>query len=128
MIAFRLEVSGQYSKSLGKTKAQTDAFVKQQKQAVANLTNQINQLNRAANDQNASRPIKDSTHLDALSSKYNEIISAIERMGNASSDTFEDERNNVKTLIGEYKSLTAEYKNAENTAPNTSKTSNKICN
>ena len=109
-----VEVAGQYSKTLGKTKVQTDTFVKQQKQAVSNLTNQINQLNRAANDQNASRPIKDSTHLDTLSSKYNEVISAIQRMKSASTDTFVDEQNNVKKLISEYKSLVSEYKNAEN--------------
>ena len=108
------EVASQYSKSLNKTKAQTDAFIRQQKQSVSNLTNQINQLNRAANDQNASRAIKDSSHLESLSSKYNEIISAIQRMGNASSDTFVDEQNNVKTLISEYKSLVSEYRNAEN--------------
>ncbi len=109
-----VEVASQYSKSLGKTKTQTDAFVKQQKQAVANLTNQINQLNRAANDQNAARPIKDSSHLDVLSSKYNEVISAIQRLKNASSDTFVDEQNNVKLLISDFKSLVSEYKNAEN--------------
>lgn len=96
------------------TSAQT--FIKQQKRAVADLTNQINQVNRSAIDQNAARPIKDSAHLDTLKSKYTEIISAIERMGNASSDTFEDERNKVRTLISEYKSLKSEYKNAENVA------------
>ena len=109
-----VEVAGQYSKTLGKTKVQTDTFVKQQKQAVSNLTNQINQMNRAANDQNAARPIKDSSHLDTLSSKYREIISAIQRLGSASTDTFVDEQNNVKKLISEYKSLVSEYKNAEN--------------
>lgn len=93
-----------------------DTFVKQQKRAVTELTNQIDQLNRSAIDQNASRPIKDSAHLDSLQSKYNEIISAIERMGIASNDTFEDERNKVRTLITEYKSLKSEYKNAENVA------------
>ena len=31
-----VEVAGQYSKSLGKTKTQTDAFVKQHKHTVAN--------------------------------------------------------------------------------------------
>lgn len=108
------EVAGQYSKTLGQTSTQTDRFVKQQKQAVSNLTNQINQLNRAANDQNAARPIKDSDHLNAISSKYNEIISAIQKMADASSATFVDEQNNVKKLISEYKSLVSEYKNAEN--------------
>ena len=94
--------------------AETDKFIKQQKKSVADLTNQINQMNRTANDPNASRPIKDSSHLDSLKAKYNEIISAIERMENASSDTFVDEQNNVRKLISEYKSLVSEYKNAEN--------------
>ena len=109
-----VEVAGQYSKSLGKTKTQTDAFVKQQKQSVANLTNQINQMNRAATDQNAARPIKLESNLTSLSNKYNEITAAIQRMENASSDTFVDEQNNVKKLISEYKSLVSEYRNAEN--------------
>lgn len=109
-----VETTGQYSKSLGKTKTQTDAFIKQQKQAVASLTNQINQMNRAATDQNAARPIKLESHLTSLADKYNEITSAIQRMESASSDTFVDEQNNVKKLISEFKSLVFEYKNAEN--------------
>lgn len=109
-----VETTGQYSKSLGKTKTQTDAFIKQQKQAVASLTNQINQMNRAAADQNAARPIKLESHLTSLADKYNEITSAIQRMESASSDTFVDEQNNVKKLISEFKSLVSEYKNAEN--------------
>ena len=35
-------------------------------------------------------------------------------MGNASSDTFITEQNNVKTLISNYKSLVSEFRNAEN--------------
>lgn len=97
-----------------KAGSSTNTFAKQQSQAVTNLTNQINQLNRAANDQNKARPITDSTHLDRLSTAYNEIISAIQRMGNASSDTFVTEQNNVKTLISNYKSLVSEFRNAEN--------------
>lgn len=91
-----------------------ETFAKQQKNAVANLTNQINQMNRAATDQNANRPIKEASHLDVLESKYQEVIAAIQRMGNASDATFDDERNNVKTLINEYRSLKSEFKNAEN--------------
>lgn len=102
------------SKKVTQNLGETDRFIKQQKRAVADLTNQINQVNRSAIDPNANRPIKDSAHLDSLKAKYNEIILAIEAMGNASSDTFEDERNKVKALIGEYKSLKSEYKNAEN--------------
>lgn len=93
-----------------------DNFAKKQSQAVNNLTNQINQLNRAANDPNASRPITDTSHLSSLSNAYNDIISGIERMKNASSDSFTEEQNNVKTLISNYKSLVSEFRNAENIA------------
>lgn len=115
--------TGQLIKSIDKVSTvhqkagkSAETFAKQQQRAVTDLTNQINQLNRAATDQNAARPIKESSHLDSLESKYNEIIVAIERMGAASNDTFETERNKVKTLISEYKSLKSEYKNAENVA------------
>lgn len=105
---------GGFSSSVSQDLKSSEKFLKQQKQTVANLTNQINQLNRSAIDQNASRTIKDSTHLDALADKYDEITSAIQRMENASSDTFVDEQNNVRKLISEYKSLVSEFKNAEN--------------
>lgn len=93
---------------------ETDKFIKQQKKSVSDLTNQINQLNRAATDQNASRPIKKTDSLDALENKYQEIIAAIKKMGEASSSTFDEERNNVRTLISEYKSLRDELRNADN--------------
>lgn len=91
-----------------------NTFAKQQSRAVSNLTNQINQLNRAAKDPNASRSISDQSHLKKIQDEYNNIISAIQRMGSASSSTFVDEQNNVKTLISEFKSLISEYRNAEN--------------
>ena len=97
-----------------KAGASTNAFAQQQSRAVSNLTNQINQLNRAATDQNASRPITDSSHLDSLSVAYDEIVAAIQKMGTASSNTFVEEQNHVKELISNYKSLVSEYKNAEN--------------
>lgn len=97
-----------------KAGASTDTLAKQQKTAVSNLTNQINQINRAAIDQNASRPIKEAGHLETLSDKYDEITTSIQRMENASSDTFVKEQINVKNLISDFKSLVKEYKNAEN--------------
>lgn len=100
-----------------KAGTQTNTFVKRQKNAVSDLTNTINQLNRSAIDPNAGKPIKDDTHLNSLSNQYRLITEAIERMGNASNDNdFQEERNNVKALISEYKSLTREYKNAETSA------------
>ena len=98
-----------------KAGASTNTFVKQQKRAVSDLTNQINQMNSAANDKNASRPIKEDSYLTRLKPKYDEITNAIQRMANASNaNTFEDERNNVKRLISEYKSLVSELRNADN--------------
>lgn len=92
------------------------AFDKQKKNSVANLTNQINQLNKSATDKNASRPIVEEEHLNSLTTKYNEIVEAIGKVKNASTETFTDEQNNVKTLISDYKSLVSEYRNAENVA------------
>ena len=111
------EVTGQYQKTLGETTAQTDNFVKKQKKAVADLKNQINQLNGSATDKNASKPIKIDTHLKDLANKYDEITAAIQRMETASSDTFIDEEINVKRLISEFKILVSEYRNAENVQP-----------
>lgn len=106
---------GSFSSSVSQDLKASEKFLKQQKQTVANLTNQINQMNRSAIDQNASRPIKDTSHLDTLSSKYDEITAAIQRMNNASdSNTFADEKIEVEKLISEYKSLVKEFKNAEN--------------
>lgn len=106
---------GGFSSSVSQDLKASEKFLKQQKQTVANLTNQINQINRSATDQNASRPIKDTSHLDALSSKYDEITAAIQRMNNASDEnTFADAKIEVERLISEYKSLIRELRNAEN--------------
>ena len=92
----------------------TDKFVKQQKMTVSNLSNQAKQLHSSAIDQNASRPIKETAHLDALKSKYKEIEDAIEVMGNASNEAFTEEQVKVKDLIADYKIMKNEFKNAEN--------------
>ena len=92
----------------------TDKFVKQQKRAVSDLSNQAKQLHSSAIDQNASRPIKETVHLDALKSKYKEIEDAIEVMGNASNEAFTEEQIKVKDLIADYKIMKNEFKNAEN--------------
>ena len=97
-----------------KAGASTNNFAKQQKQAVSNLANQAKQLHSSAIDQNASKPIKETAHLDALESKYKEIGNAIEAMGNASSEAFAEEQIKVKNLISDYKIMKAEFKNAEN--------------
>jgi len=95
---------------------ESDRFIKQRKKAVADLSNQIKQVNRSAIDPNAERSIKDKSHLASLETEYNKITAAIQRMQTASSGTFDDEQINVKNLISDFKSLVREYKNAENIA------------
>lgn len=103
-----------YSKSLDVASTNTDKFIKQQKKAVADVTNQIKQINASAIDPNASRSITDTSNLKSLADKYDEITVAIQKMESASSDTFVDEQNRVKSLIAEYKILVSQYRNAEN--------------
>lgn len=110
------EVAAKYSDAVDKTKNKTDVFIKQQKKAVADLTNEINEINSKTIDQNASKPIKEQSHLSALEAQYNEITAAIARMGSASSATFDDARNDVNRLISEYKVLAQQFKNAESVA------------
>lgn len=93
---------------------ETERFLKRQENAVARLTNQINEANRKAIDPNANHSIKEKEHLNELEAQYKAIINAIQQMGNASSDTFNAEKNKVESLISEYKSLVSEYRNAEN--------------
>lgn len=111
-----VESHAKYQQAVEKSKVQTDNFVKQQKRAVADLTNTAKQLNASATDSNANRPIKDKTHLDALEAQYKEITQAIAAMGGASKEQFEEERNRVKTLISDYKIMKAQFQNAENVA------------
>lgn len=106
------------SSATQKAGANTNNFAKQQKTTVANLTNQIKQINASAIDPNASRSITDTTHLSTLKSKYDEITQAIQKMESASADTFVDEQNNVKSLIADFKILVSEYRNAENISVN----------
>lgn len=111
-----VEASSTYKKSLDDMDKSTTSFVNRQKKSVADLSNQVKQIYQSAIDPNASKPIKDSGNLNELETKYKDIVSAINRMGDASETTFVDERNNVSTLISDLKILVRQYKNAETAA------------
>ena len=108
-----VEVASQYSKSIDNISKKTSSLANKQKQTIANLTNQINQMNRSASDPNASQPIKDKEHVDALSKSYQEIISELNRMKSLEGDTFVDAQIHVKELISNFKSMVSEFKKAE---------------
>lgn len=111
-----VEVAGQYSKSIDAVNTKTDNFVEKQKKAVTDLTNKLNKYYREGIDQGSSKPIKDQSHLSELKQKYDEIISAIGKVGTASKASFGDEQNSVNTLISDLQTLIKEYKNAETIA------------
>lgn len=104
------------SSSTQKTGVNANNFISQQKKAVTDLTNQVNQIYKGAIDPNASKPIKNDANLSNLKNKYNDIITAIDKMGDASAATFADEKNSVNTLISDLKIVIKEYKNAETAA------------
>lgn len=112
--------TGEYLKTLSEVasaqqKAGTSSnnYVAKQKAAIASLQNQINQINRAANDKNSARPIGE-TNLEALKGKYEEINAAIGEMSSLSGEAFSDQQNKIKSLISDFKSLVSEYRNADN--------------
>lgn len=111
-----VEVAGQYSKSLDTVNAKTDSFVERQKKAVTDLSNNLNKIYKGGIDQNSDKPIKNAENLSELKSRYDEIVSAIGRVGTASKSSFADEQNSVKTLISNLQILIREYKNAETVA------------
>lgn len=111
-----VEVAGQYSKSIDTVSVKTDNFVEKQKKAVADLTNKLNKYYKEGIDQGSSKPIKDQSHLTELKQRYDEIVTAIGKVGSASKSSFGDEQNSVNTLISDLQILIKEYKNAETVA------------
>lgn len=112
--------TGEYLKTLSEVasaqqKAGTSSnnYVAKQKAAIASLQNQINQINRAANDKNSARPIGE-TNLEALKGKYEQINAEIGKMSGLSGKAFSDQQNKIKSLISDFKSLVSEYRNADN--------------
>lgn len=100
-----------------KAASSTKNWVAQQKTDITNLQNQINQINRAAKDTKAARPIGQE-NLGELEREYGKINDAIKQMGNLSGEAFTDQKNHVKTLISNFKSLVSEYRNADNVSMN----------
>lgn len=93
-----------------------DTFNDKVKNSVTNQTNSLNKIYRQAIDPNSSKPIKDESNLSLIKNKYDEITSAIARMGEATKDNFTDEQNIVKSLISDIQILIRECKNAETVA------------
>lgn len=80
------------------------------------LQTKLEKLKANYSDQNASRPIKDSSNISALSEQYNKVSQAIENVRNADNTTFSSMVSNAQTEISVLESMVAQFKNAENVA------------
>lgn len=80
------------------------------------LQTKLDKLKSNYSDVNASRPIKDSNNISALSTQYDKVAQAIENVRNADNTTFSSMVSNAQREITALESMVAQFRNAENVA------------
>lgn len=80
------------------------------------LQTKLEKLKSSYSDVNASRPIKDSNNISALSVQYDKVAQAIENVRNADNSTFSSMVSNAQREITALESMVAQFRNAENVA------------
>ncbi len=80
------------------------------------LQTKLDKLRTNYSDVNASRPIKDSNNISALSVQYDKVYQAIENVRNADNSTFSSMVSNAQREITALESMVAQFRNAENVA------------
>lgn len=80
------------------------------------LQTKLDKLKSNYSDVNASRPIKDSNNISALSTQYDKVAQAIENVRNADNTTFSSMVSNAQREIIALESMVAQFRNAENVA------------
>lgn len=76
----------------------------------------LDKLRANYSDKNASRPIKDSSNISALSQQYDKVSQAIENVRNADNSTFTSMTFNAQKEISVLESMISQFRNAENVA------------
>ncbi len=76
----------------------------------------LDKLKANYSDVNASRPIKASSNISALSQQYDKVSQAIENVRNADSSTFTSMTSNAQKEISILESMISQFRNAENVA------------
>lgn len=76
----------------------------------------LDKLKSNYTDLNASRPIKDSNNISALSTQYDKVVQAIESVRNADNSTFSSMVSNAQKEITALESMVTQFRNAENVA------------
>lgn len=78
------------------------------------LQNKLNKLKSSYLDQNVQRPIKDDSHIAALSEQYDKVEKAIIDVRNADEATFASMVSNAQREITALETMVSEFRNAEN--------------
>lgn len=80
------------------------------------LQTKLDKLKANYSDVNASRPIKDSSNISALSQQYDKVAQAIENVRNADNSTFSSMVSNAQKEITTLETMVSQFRNAENVA------------
>lgn len=80
------------------------------------LQTKLDKLKANYSDINASRPIKDSGNISALSQQYDKVTQAIENVRSADNATFSSMVSNAQREITTLESMVSQFRNAENVA------------
>ncbi len=81
-----------------------------------NLQTKLDKLKANYSDVNASRPIKDSSNISALSQQYDKVAQAIENVRNSDNSTFSSMTSNAQKEITTLETMISQFRNAENVA------------
>ena len=80
------------------------------------LQTKLEKLKSSYSDMNASRPIKDSNNISALSPQYDKVAKSIENVRNADSASFSSMVSNAQREITVLENMVSQFRNAENVA------------
>lgn len=80
------------------------------------LQTKLEKLKSSYSDMNASRPIKDSNNISALSQQYDKVSKSIENVRNADSASFSSMVSNAQREITVLENMVSQFRNAENVA------------
>lgn len=109
-----VESSASYSKALNTMSAQTDKFIEKRIQAVASVRNELSTIIQKITDPNASKTL---AHTDfdsnGLTASVQSVISAMDRLDNASQETFTQANIDAKETIVSLKNLATTLVNTE---------------
>lgn len=80
------------------------------------LQTKLEKIKSSYSDMNASRPIKDSNNISALSQQYDKVAKSIENVRNADSASFSSMVSNTQREITALENMVSQFRNAENVA------------